>query len=109
MSCTLLRPLFIPSSCPPLTHYPTLRAKQREMHCLYSEVEMMLLARYNCMTKGSLQAGSGGVEGVVVRGKQIEVAPLHQPRGWGTPLALPTECTEEPLLTHPPPKLSLMH
>lgn len=26
-----------PSSCPPLTHYSTLKAKQREMHCSYFE------------------------------------------------------------------------
>lgn len=38
---TLCPPLFTPSSCPPLTHYPTLRAKQREMHCLYSDDEIL--------------------------------------------------------------------
>lgn len=33
LPCTLFPPFLTPSSCPPLTRYPTLRAKQREMHC----------------------------------------------------------------------------
>lgn len=51
-----------------------------------------------------------GSEGGMVRGIQTEVAPLRQLGRVGkTTLALPTECTEVPLLTHPPLKPSLMH
>lgn len=43
-------------------------------------------------------------------GTRAGVAPLFRPpRGWETTSALPTECTEDPLLTHPTPELSLMH
>lgn len=50
--------------------------------------------------------GSGGS---VVRVHRLRWHHYIDQRGGKPTLALPTECTEEPLLTRPPLKLSLMH